>query len=334
MSHARRVLTNLGRNRRLRVGALLLALLVVTALFAEVVAGDAPVVAIGHSGFHVLAAVTDRAGYSALSRAQIDARHAGDATVWPLLRQGPDRRSTPLLAPSSEHPLGTDSSGYDVLAQLVYGARAALGPTALAMLLAAALGISLGGLSGFFGGFWDELLARPIEVMQAFPTVLVVALAMAVDPRRGPTTLLLALVAVRSAETARIMRVETLRATEQEYVTAARALGASPWRILRRHILPQALRSVLISAANALPGFVLLETAVSFLGIGLPSSWGTLIAGGLAPNGPHLAAIMATLALALTVVGAQLVAEAVSEALDAKIPPIGSAKVIAAERAE
>lgn len=323
MTHRERVLGKLARDWRMLAGAIVLASLLLASLFAEVIAADAPVIAIGDGGVLVLPALRDRAAYQHLSREQIDARHAGDTTLWPLLRQSPTRQGAPLAGASRTHPLGTDSRGRDVLAALVYGARAALAPALLALGLAVVLGCLFGGLAGYYGGFWDELLSRPIELVQAIPSVVVVAVAMAIDPRHGFWSLVLAITLLRWAEIARITRAESIRIASLDFVTAARAAGGKHGWILRRHVLPHAAGAVLISAIFALPSLVLLEAAVAFLGIGLSSSWGTLVADGFAPNGSRWAAGCATALLLLTVAATRLLAEAIGEALDAKLPPAG-----------
>jgi peptide/nickel transport system permease protein len=313
-------MAKLARSRNLYAGVMLLATMTTIALFAELIAADSPILAIGRAGVQVLPAVTRRAEYGAMTREEIEARHRDDAAIWPLVRSGPARSSAPLAGPSRAHPLGTDGRGLDVLAALVYGARAALAPAMFGLLCATLLGYLLGGLAGYLGGVWDEALSRPIEVIQTLPTIVVAALVMAIDPGRSGWTLACAITMVRWAEIARIMRVETMRIASLDYVAAARALGCSHGWILRQHVLPNATRGVVTSAIFALPSLVLLEAAVGFLGIGAPSSWGTLIAQGLAPNGSPWASCCGIGALLVTVASLRWIAEAVCDALDSRQP--------------
>ncbi|HHH31510.1 MAG TPA: ABC transporter permease subunit, partial [Polyangiaceae bacterium] len=233
----------LGRSRRVRLGVLMLAVIVFPAIFAEIIAADAPVVAVGSSGVTVLPAVVPPAAYEGRDRDGITAYHEGDVAVWPLVRCGPasDCGDGAEADASFSHPLGTDAEGRDVLARVIYGARHALGLALAALLIATVLGVLLGALAGYVGGAWDEGLARPIELVQAFPAIVVVAVVRAIFPDETAWSLVLAVAAVRWAEVARLVRAEVVRVGAQPHVLAARALGCGHVRVLRRHIFPPAL---------------------------------------------------------------------------------------------
>lgn len=310
----------LGRSRRARLGVLVLATVVLPAVFAEIIAADAPVVAVGPRGVAVLPAVVPPVAYEGRDRTGILSYHEADATIWPLVRCGPtsDCGDGADAGASLEHPLGTDGEGRDVLARVVYGARHALGLALAAILLATVFGVLLGSLAGYVGGFWDEVLARPIELVQAFPAIVVVAVIRAIFPEHAAWSLVFAVAAVRWAEVARLVRAEVVRVGAQPHVLAARALGCGHMRVLRRHIFPPALRPVVVSAMFGVASIVLLEVAVSFLGLGVEGSWGVMLAEGL--GGDSLRTTLAAgAALGITVAATYLVADATEEALDATV---------------
>lgn len=310
----------LGRSRRVRLGVLVLAAVALPAVFAEILAADAPLVAVGSSGVTVLPAVVPPAAYEGRDRVGIAAYHEDDTAIWPLVRCGPtsDCGDGADAGASLAHPFGTDAAGRDVLARVVYGARHALGLALAALFLASVLGVSLGALAGYVGGFWDEVLARPIELVQAFPAIVVVAVVRAIFPDQAAWSLVLAVAAVRWAEVARLVRAEVVRVGAQPHVLAARALGCGHVRVLRRHIFPPALRPVVVSAMFGVASIVLLEVAVSFLGIGVEGSWGVMIAEGLGGDSLRTT-VAAGAALGITVAATYLVADATEESLDATV---------------
>ncbi|MBD0327545.1 MAG: ABC transporter permease [Pyrinomonadaceae bacterium] len=184
------------------------------------------------------------------------------------------------------HLIGTDSLGRDRLSRLLKGARFSLivGPTG--MLLASALGIVLGCLAGYGGRFLDALLMRAADVMMALPVLVLILAARAafpleLPPARAALLLIMIFVAVGWAEMARLARGLVLALRQREFVLAAAALGLSKTRILFRHILPNAARPLLVQMMLMLPFFLLTETALSFLGVGLQepeASWGNMLA--------------------------------------------------------
>jgi peptide/nickel transport system permease protein len=302
----------LRRSVRVRLGAFLLVMVVLPAVFADLLASAAPLVARGPDGLTLLPGIMMPERFAGEPPQAITARY--DWAIWAPVRYGPETPSG-----ESAHPLGTDAAGRDVAARLVHGARVALGLAALAVALAVAFGVVLGALAGFLGGFWDDMLSRPIELVEAIPTVVVVAVARAVAPEAGALALVVAIAAVRWAEVARLVRSEVVRAGAEDFVVAARAIGCGPWRIVRRHILPRAGRPVVVSAMFGLVSVVILEAALSFLGLGVEGSWGVMIAEGLEPTMPLAVPVAATTALFVTVLASYLLADAVAEALDARV---------------
>ena len=321
MTHWAWIRRRLGRSLRIRLGLLVLGLVVLPAIFAELIAADAPILAVGEQGTVVLPAIVEPAEHRDWSAEAITARYADDVAWWPLVRSGPDRISEmgPQAPMCRAHPLGTDGRGRDLLARLVYGARTAMGLAFLALLVSVVFGVLFGAVAGQVGGMWDELLTRQVELVETFPCIVVVAIARAVYPEAPYWSLVLAIAAVRWAEVARLVRAEVVRLSHADFVAAARALGASRARILRRHILPHALRPVIVSVMFGMASVVLLEVAVSFLGLGFEGSWGVMIAEGLAADASLGPTLWAGLALVLTVGAAYLMADAVSESVDARV---------------
>lgn len=311
----------LARSRRAAMGVIILATLALSGIFAELIASPAPIVAVGHGQVQILPGVLHAAAYDALSRAEIDALHEGDAALFPPVRSGPTRPSEagPHAPASLEHPLGTDAQGRDLVARLLFGARTALGLSLGTVLFSMLLGSMVGGLSGYFRGSWNDVLTRLVETIDTFPAIIVVALVRAIEREPSALSLVIAVAAVRWAEVARLVRAEVLLATSEEYVTAARALGATPLRIFWRHILPNAVGPVLVSAVFGVASVVLLEAALSFLAMGAPtrvSSWGETLAEG-AREPAHVGLILLPgLLLLATVGGSWLLADALRDAMD------------------
>lgn len=181
-----------------------------------------------------------------------------------------------LQGPSRAHPLGQDRLGRDILSRLLYGARVSLWVGSFAVGISLSLGLLAGSFAGYFGGLLDELLMRLIDVLQAFPGIL---LAIAFSAVLGPslTNVVLALSLVGWVGYARIVRGQVLSVRELEYVEAARALGAGSLRVLFRHILPNVLAPVVVQASFGMAGAIVAEASLSFLGLGTQPptpSWG------------------------------------------------------------
>jgi peptide/nickel transport system permease protein len=187
--------------------------------------------------------------------------------------------SAKLAAPSSNHLLGTDNLGRDLLARLLVGARGTLYVGLIAVSIALTLGSLVGAIAGYVGGFWDELLMRLMDTLYAFPAILMALLLAAIYQ---PNTLT-AMVAIGLATVpvfARIMRASVLSVKERDFVEAGRALGMTGTQLLWRSILPNTLSPVIVQASLSFAVAVLAEAALSFLGLGTPPrtpSWGTML---------------------------------------------------------
>jgi peptide/nickel transport system permease protein len=186
-----------------------------------------------------------------------------------------------LLPPSAAHPAGTDALGRDIFSQIVYGARTTLWVAASAMVLALAAGTTLGLVAGYWGGSAiDELVMRLVDVLYVFPSiVLALAVVAALGPDRpGSVALALALAVVPGY--ARLVRSRVLTIREDEFIVAARSIGATTVRILRRHILPQTIDVLIVRSVVGLSGIILAEATLSFLGLGVQPpnpSWGRML---------------------------------------------------------
>ncbi|MEP7120089.1 MAG: ABC transporter permease [Byssovorax sp.] len=321
----RDLFSRLANSRRVLVAFVLLGTLTLVGVFAEIIASPAPIVAFGPGKTALFPGILHPAAYEAMTRAEIDHLHEADTAIWPLVRYGPiaATEAGANAAISTTHPLGTDALGRDLLARLVYGARTALGLSLPAVLLGMLLGVGLGGLAGVLRGFWNERLVRLVETVDTFPAIIVVALVRAIEHKPSALSLVIAVALVRWAEVARLVRAEVLHASSEEYVLAARALGAPPLRIFRRHILPSAAAPAIMSSATGVASVVLLEAAMSFLQMGAPSrvaSWGETLAEGAGDPSRLRLILLPGLLLLITVGASYMLADALRDAIDPRSP--------------
>jgi peptide/nickel transport system permease protein len=224
-----------------------------------------------------------------------------------------------LLAYSSEHLLGTDKLGRDILSRLVYGARVSLMVGVATVTLSLAIGLIIGSLSGYCGGWVDQLLMRIVDVLMAFPGIL---LAIAFTAVLGPGLdhVILALCLIGWTGYARMVRGEILSLREREFVHAARALGCKPSRMILRHLVPNLLPPLVIQATFGLAAAIIAEGSLSFLGLGVEPptpSWGAMLNEGrqFLLVAPHLTTYPG-LAIMLTVFALNLVGDALQERLE------------------
>jgi peptide/nickel transport system permease protein len=181
-----------------------------------------------------------------------------------------------------DHPLGTDKVGRDILSRIIYGARVSLAVSLVAIFVGGAIGTTLGLMSGYFGGWVDSVLMRLVDISLSLPTILLaLVLVTAVGPSFG--TVIGVLVVLLWARYARLVRGETLSIKERDFIARARVAGASHTRIMARYIFPNIVNSLIVLATLQVGYVILLESALSFLGAGLPRptpAWGLMIADG------------------------------------------------------
>jgi peptide/nickel transport system permease protein len=301
-----------------------LVTMILVSVFADFFASSLPVFAVLENKVHVLANVIKPPALTVLSRSEMNAACAKGFCIRAVVASSPKDPSLEILLPPFRvraHPLGTDALGRDVFAVAVHGTRAVVSFALLAVLFLVSLGTFLGAIAGFFGGFLDGIISRAVETMTAFPTLVLVLAVQALIPNASSFTLLLAISLTRWAEVARVVRAEVLDVMNEDYALAARALGATPLRVLWRHVLPNARSQVIVAGSFALSAVVLLQASCDFLGVGnaenLPT-WGLLM--GQAKRHPEAWWLMAfpSSLLLLMVVAQTVISEALRLALDPK----------------
>ena len=227
-----------------------------------------------------------------------------------------------LLPPSPQYPMGTDELGRDTFSRIVFGSRVSLQVGALAVMIALALGTTMGVLAGFYRGRVDDWIMRLVDIMFAFPgLVLAIVIAGLLGPSR--TNAMIAIGIVYAPSFARLIRASVLSLKEKEFVDAARVLGGADVRIVLRHIVPNLLAPVIVQTTFSFSTAILAEAALSFLGLGTPPpnpSWGTMLSASrryveLAP----WPAIFPGLAIMLVVLGFNLFGDGLRDVLDPRL---------------
>ena len=227
------------------------------------------------------------------------------------------------LQPTMAHPFGRDDLGRDVLSRVIFGARISLEVGVIVVLISALLGILIGAVAGYYGGWSDRILSGFLfNVFLSFPGILL-AIAMVAFLGPGIRNLIIALSVIGWVGYARLMRGQVLKVREYDYVTAARALGAGDWRILTRHILPNAIQPLIVQASLGMAGAVLSEASLSFLGLGVQPptpSWGVMLndARSFLRIAPTLL-LFPGLAVMLTVLAFNFVGDGLREWLDPRM---------------
>lgn len=247
------------------------------------------------------------------------------AVLAPLLAPYDPSRQLDIVAlkaraPSAAHPLGTDAYSRDVLSRLLFGGRVSLAVSFLAVLVASTMGLLYGAVSGFFGGTIDAVLMRLLDALLAVPRVLLLLAVLALWTRVELPVLILLIGLTGWFGVARLVRAETLAARQQPWLAAARALGASDLRLLGRHVLPNVIAPVVVSATLGIGNAVALEAGLSFLGLGVRpprASWGNIIQEAAAdPGSLWWMVVFPGLAIVGTVLACTILGDALRDALD------------------
>ena len=241
----------------------------------------------------------------------------------------------PSQPPSFAHPLGTDPYSRDVLSRLLYGGRISLAVGLGAVLLAMSFGIAVGAVAGFVGGAVDAVLMRFVDAALSIPRLLVLILVTSLWGSLGLVPLTLLMAGTGWFAVSRLVRAETLALREREFIVAARALGASPLRMLVRHVLPNVAAPALVAATLGIANVILLEAGLSYLGIGVrppTASWGAIIQDG-AERVSDLwwLTLFPGLAILVTVFACNALGDALRDALDPRQLPRGTDPTFAAE---
>ena len=227
-----------------------------------------------------------------------------------------------LEPPTLSHPFGLDELGRDILARLLAGARISLLVGLAVVSVSSVVGMLVGSIAGYFGGRVDDVISRVVDILMAFPGIL---LAIALVAVLGPslTNVVLALSVIGWVGYARLVRGQALRARELDFVHAARALGAGSPRVVLRHVLPSAFPAVVVQSTLGMAGAIIAEASLSFLGLGVQPptpSWGTMLDAGRAHlfDAPHLT-IFPGLAIALLVLGFNFLGDGLRDRVDPKL---------------
>jgi peptide/nickel transport system permease protein len=222
-------------------------------------------------------------------------------------------------SPTWEHPMGFDHLSRDLLSRVIFGTRIALIVGLLSSLISVVIGVVVGAIAGYFGGWIDEVLSLIIDALMAFPLIaLLIVLAAVMGPSLVTTVLVIG--ATVWARYARVVRAEVMSLRERDFVTAARALGAFDGRIIWRHVVPNVLTSVIVLASLQVGSIIILESALSFLGLGVrppTATWGGILADGRAfiLRYPHIA-IFPGVMIVITVLAFNFIGDGLRDALD------------------
>lgn len=329
------------RNKLAMLGLTIVILLVIVALLGDFLANDRPL-AIKYDGkihFPIIRGYLVDLGLAKWPSefrnkkfkklVEMDERKALDERkidwiLFPLIPFSPNDYDLDYIItpPSLSHLLGTDDTGRDILSRLIHGTRISLSIGVVAVSIYITIGIILGSMAGYFGGWVDILISRLIELMICFPVFFLIIAIVAYLPQ-NIYNIMIVIGATGWAGVARLVRGEFLRVRNIDYVSAARALGFSTPRIIFRHVLPNALAPVFVSATFGVAVAILVESSLSFLGFGVPpnvASWGSILAKAreLLPSGWWITTFPG-LAIFITVTVLNLVGEGLRDAMDPRL---------------
>lgn len=320
------------RRRRLNlVGLSTIGVLGLVALFADFLASDKPVLMRLDGRLYVFPNLFEPGALRADDLASLRARLVPDRGDWLITAAIPfgpytvDLSLDPPKPPDGAHLLGTDEVGRDVLARMIHGARVSLLVGFVAVGIYVLIGLFVGALAGYYGGWVDAAISRVIEMVLTFPTLLIVLAILGMMPKPNLWMLMVVIGITRWPDVARLVRAEFLRLKTQDFVAASRALGGSDLRVIVRHILPNAVGPVFVAATFGVAGAILLESTLSFLGFGVQPptpSWGEILTQAqryVTYPGAWWLTIYPGLAIFITVTSYNLVGEGLRDAIDPRL---------------
>lgn len=315
--------------RSAAAGTTVIVAMAAVALLADFLASDRPIALHRDGRTYLLSNLFDYADLRGVDNRMLRRNmRPGDWAVFPLHERGPyslagfDEGGPPPQPPGGGRFLGTDNAGRDTFARLVHGTRVSLAVGAGATLLCAALGTALGLAAGYFGGKVDLVVVRLAEIVLNFPLLFILLAVQGLLSRASLAGMVAAIALTRWCEPCLLVRAEARRVRTQGYVEAARALGATPARVLWRHVLPNSVTPLYTAVPLGIASVVLLESALGFLGFGAPeplASWGGLLADGFRGIGNPAARpllLLPGLAVFAAASAFNLVGEALRDALD------------------
>lgn len=317
------------RNRRALASLYAVIVLALLALLADFLANEKPylVTVNGKTYSPILIDYGTRLGIARWPEdlRDLDYRRLDRTQAWfPPIRYSPTRvdlEGEAFARPSSQHWLGTDQLGRDVASGMLHGTRISLTIGIVVVSIQLTIGIFLGGIAGYYGGWIDLALSRFFELMLAIPTFfLILTVAAVLPPSIYNVMIILGLTGWIGI--ARFIRSEFLRLRNLDFVTAARGLGVSNVAIMFRHILPNALAPVLVSASFGVASAILAESGLSFLGVGVPPdlvTWGSILAVSRSNTFAWWLAVFPGLAIFLTVTAYNLLGDGLRDALDPRL---------------
>ena len=323
------------KNRVSVVGLAIVLLLFALAISGDFLANDKPIVMQyrGVTYFPVLKSYSVSTGLSLWPREFLNVTfkdfvkenfNDGDWAVFPPVRYSPNDMdlTAAIRPPSREHFLGTDDIGRDVASRMIHGSRVSLSVGFVAVSIYIVIGVILGALAGYYGGVVDIVISRMIEIMLTIPTFFLIITVVAFLPQ-SLFNIMVVIGITNWPTVARLTRGEFLKLKSLEYVIAARALGASDFRTIFRHVLPNTLAPIFVAATFGVASAILIESTLSFLGFGVPPSvpsWGSILSSArlLLPSGWWLTAFPG-FAIFLTVTSYNLVGEGLRDAADPRL---------------
>lgn len=332
-SYGRMVWKNFRKRRMAFAGFWISIFLFVTAIFAPLLAGGRPIL-FKHQGalYWPIFSGAEQIGpltWKEMKKnvplvVQTNIGGTGDFALWPLVPYSPTEYDLleSLSPPTLAHWLGTDDSGRDVLSRMIHGARVSLSVGFVAVGIALVIGLFLGSLAGYFGGWTDLVISRAIEIILTIPTFFLIIAIIAFLP---PSIYnIMAVIGITGwTGIARFVRAEFLKLKGSDFVMASRALGASHSRLIFFHMLPNSMAPVLVSAVFSVAGAILTESSLSFLGFGVPPptpSWGDI----LSQSRDYIEfawwlTVFPGLAIFLSITAYNLVGDGLRDAMDPKL---------------